>query len=402
MARLIRLIVPILAILLATQSLQARGETPPPAPPADDVLERFVVSRDCPLLLLPVELNGKKYQFALDTGATQSVYDSSLRSMLGPPIRTTDVSTPGGTATVALYKAPDAKLGRLHLPEGSPIAVADLQRLREITGEEIFGMIGMDFLAHHIFRIDPDRGEVVFLRVPGDDPGRRVPVALDDTDGGVPMIEVQFEGMKAAERFMVDTGFGGFDSGDLRPEAFDALDRQGKLKADGDSLSTTLSGTAREHKGALSEFSLGGYRHRHLVFDRGNVNFLGLNYWLRYVVTFDLPAGAMYLKKSARFDAPDLRDMGGMHLDLIAGRVHVHSVEKRSPAESVGIHPEDTIVRIQGENAECMQLQRLRRLLCVEGTTITLSVNRGKGERTVRLELRDWKKCSIPDGKQCK
>ena len=403
MPSLLRLTVPILAIVLSAPTLRAGGEPPPAAPAARDVLERFSFDRDCPLLLLPIELKGKKYRFALDTGASRSVYDSSLVPILGSSIETNEVGTPGGTTVVPLYHAPDAKLGRLTLPKDSPVAVADLHRLREVSGEEVYGLIGMDFLSHVVLRIDPDRGEIVFLRTTGSDPGRRLPVTLDnDEDGGIPFVEVHFDGMDAPERFSVDTGFGGFSSGDLRPETFDALVRQGKVKADRDCLCETLAGSSVEREGHLSEFALGGYRHAGLRFDRGVWNILGLNYVMRYVVTFDFPGRAMYLKKGAQFDAPDWLDMGGMRIDRIAGRVHVHSVERGGPAASAGIRPDDLILMAGGEKAESIRLQRLRRLLCTEGAKVSLVVRRGKDERTVQLELRDWRKNIAPDGKEGK
>ena len=53
------------------------------APPTDTnpVLESFDAFNDGDVLLLPIELDGQRYQFVLDTGASTSMYDASLSGL---------------------------------------------------------------------------------------------------------------------------------------------------------------------------------------------------------------------------------------------------------------------------------------------------------------------------------
>jgi hypothetical protein len=75
-----------LALALLAGRAPSSTDLPEQASDREAVLERFKLSRDSKILLLPVEVQGKKYSFVLDTGATTTVYDTSLRSILGDPV----------------------------------------------------------------------------------------------------------------------------------------------------------------------------------------------------------------------------------------------------------------------------------------------------------------------------
>jgi hypothetical protein len=81
-------------------------------------------------------LNGKVFLFALDTGASSCIYDSSLTSLLGEPMGTQEVNTSDGITPIPVFQPPDATLGGLSLRMGSPVIAADLRWMREGTGEE--------------------------------------------------------------------------------------------------------------------------------------------------------------------------------------------------------------------------------------------------------------------------
>jgi hypothetical protein len=198
------------------------------------VIERFKIAKDGTLVLLPVELKGKQYLFALDTGAVSCIYDSSLIPLLGAPIRTEEVETSDGGTRIQFFQPPDAKLGRSSLWTGFPVVAHDLRRLREGSGEEVYGFIGMDFLAKHVVRIDTDRSEVVFLRSAGPDAGRPLPMTFESN---IPYVQVHISGLDEPQLFMVDTGCSpGGGTGLMRGNLFDSLAVQGKIKPIGGTL----------------------------------------------------------------------------------------------------------------------------------------------------------------------
>jgi len=306
----------------------ACGEAQPlgEKPATEVVIERFQIAKGEALLLLPVELKGKKFFFALDTGAASCVYDSSLIPLLGEPIRTEEVATSDGTTRVQFFQPPDAKLGGLSLRAGRPVVVADLRQLREGSGQEIYGLIGMDFLAKHVVRIDPDLGEVVFLQSAGFDPGRHLPMTIENN---VPYVRAKISGVDEPQLFLVDTGCSpGGGTGLMRVATFDALAKQGKIKFVGETQALSLSGMTIRRRGMVTEISLADHRHADLIFSASLRNILGMNYWSRYVATLDFPCGAIYLKSGSRYDKPDTQDMSGLALVRVNGQTLVLSVEE--------------------------------------------------------------------------
>lgn len=356
-----------------------------PAP--EDVIERFKLAIGEPLLLVPVQLKGKTYQFALDTGSSNGVFDSSLAPLLGDPIATQDLRTTDGVTRVPAFRSPDAKLGGLSLRTGEPVVAADLRGLREGLGMEVYGLVGMDFLGRNVFRVDSDRGEVVFLRSPGADPGRRLAVTLENK---VPHVRVQLSGLAEPQSFLVDTGCApGGGTGLMRADAFDALGGRGRLSPIDTALATSLASQSVRRRGRVAEVELGGHRHSGLIFSTSQMNVLGVNYWSRYVATFDFVGGAVYLKKSSRFDQPDTHDLSGLSVVRVGGRTVVVAVDDGTPAARAGIRIQDVILKVNGTNAGYMTLTAVRRLLAVKGAKVTLVLTRGGEERAMSVTLPD-------------
>lgn len=377
----------VLSLAAALTASTAGRADPPREAPAETVVERFALPKSGVLLIVPVEIKGKTYPFALDTGCSGCVFDASLTPLLGEPVSTQDVKTTDGVVRLPLYASPDAKLGGLSLKTGSPVVTTDFKRLREGLGEEVYGLVGMDVLSKHVFRVDPDRREVVFLRGVGAAAGDRLVVTLKNN---VPFVEVKIPGLAAAEPFMVDTGASsGGGSGLMRAETFDTLLKQDKVKAIDTALGSSLSGNSVRRRGRVAEFDLGGHRHPGLIFATSGGNYLGLNYWSRYVTTFDFPGGAIYLKKGARYDQADVHDLSGLTVIRLAGRTTVVAVEADSPAAKAGIRPQDVIVKVNGASADEMGLTAVRRLLATKGTKVAVTVARGSQSLEASLALAD-------------
>jgi S1-C subfamily serine protease len=140
----------------------------------------------------------------------------------------------------------------------------------------------------------------------------------------------------------------------------------------------------------VQEVSLAGNRHADLLFDESSISALGLNFWIRYVVTIDFPGRAMYLKKSNRFNQPDVEDASGLTILRKSGKTIVRMVREGSPASAVDVRPGDVIQSIDGVNVDKLSLNALRMRLCEEGKTVRLVASRDSKEREFALSLRDW------------
>src|SRR5207244_9513809 len=174
----------------------------------------------------PVTFQQWTYSFGLDTGSSMSAFDTSMRSIVGESLVEVTAQSPENT-TVNIYKTPRASLGRLQLQEGAPAALVDLSRFSSLTGYDISGYIGMDFLVGHVVQINFDQGRVYFLRSPGEDPGVAVPLIIEDEDNPVPAVEVTVANSRT-ERFQLDTGFYGF--GYIRKDLCIGLARNKSLR----------------------------------------------------------------------------------------------------------------------------------------------------------------------------
>jgi hypothetical protein len=354
--------------------------------PPELVLARFPVANDGDALLLPVELGGTRHAFWLNSGATHCAYDSSLRSLLGDPIGRETVTTIDETASVDLFNPPDAKLGKSSLRSRSKAFTLDLLDIREVSGHDIRGVVGMEFLGKCVFRLDPDRGEIVFLRTAGTDSGERVPVRFADS---LPCVEASIAGIESPQLLQVVTGFTG--EGSICQDAFDFLLNAGRITDVYDTKSMSILGERVRKTGRLEWISVGANRLRDLHFDRGSAprGLLGLEYWLRYVVTFDFPNNCLYLKPSKRFGEPSLQDKSGLQIIRRVGRTVVKSVRKGSVAERAGLQPLDNIEKIGSVDAEKERLYRLRLLLSAKNTKVELTVRRKDQELHFNLDLGD-------------
>jgi hypothetical protein len=349
------------------------------------IVEEFDVAKDGDDLLLPVRFRDKTYLFVLDTGASFTAYDLSLRPLLGKPIKTMKVTAFGKNVPLEFFQSPHASVGKLSIHTSVPVATVDFKRWREISGTEIYGVLGMDFLRHQIVHIDRDLGKVLFLKggraYPGDS------VTFFYSDDGTPEIELNLQSSKK-EWFSIDTGDGGMGSGGLSSNVFQSLIKGKDLELlKMDAFHSNLSGTSRIETGIARQVKLGPFTHRNLVFCEEGSNVLGLNYWSRYVATFDFPAQKAYLKEGREYNLPDEINRSGLHILRIDGRTCVHSVDKDSPASAKGIAAEDVIVKFDGKSPDQISMFSLRRLLSSPGKSVHIVIRRGKEERELTLEL---------------
>jgi hypothetical protein len=357
--------------------------------PADLVLESFDVFNDGDALLLPVDLNGKRYLFLLDTGATATCYDSSLAEQLGQAQEQARFMTPTGERQVPLYRSPNATAGKLELHTNSPVACVDMKPCREVSGHAIYGVVGMDVLRRHIIRLDFERGKVEFLRAVGDQPGVEVDLQMGQ---GAPIVEIGCAGSRAKHPCLIDTGLSGMCSCDLDLDILQELEAKNAARKVGEGHAVTLDGDRREPIYQVQAVSLGGKEVvNNAYFGTAKHNLLGLSCWHRFIVTLDFPNKRMYLKDTAHTEEADARNQSGLHILRREARTIVEFVDRDSAGERYGVQAHDVLVKIDEMNADDLRLYTLRRLLAVPGKTVTLTLRRGEVEivRQVTLSMDD-------------
>lgn len=356
-------------------------------------LAEFEISADDTVIVLPVLLQGRVYDFVFDTGMPGILYDTSLRPLLGPVRRRVSVPTPHGSTMLNLFDAPEAYVGSLSLQTQKAVACADLKELRQAMGRDIHGIVGMSFLKDRVVEINFDENRVAFLLSADNVEGERVSLDMIPR-ANLPLVEVDVEGM-GSRRFMIDTGAA--DWIQLSGEDFDSLVASGALEVLGTSRYLDLSGKSETRYGVVKSFTLGVFHHSDLRVERlaaSRPNTLGIEYLKRYNLVFDFPKRALYLSKSKAFDRTDLFNRSGLHILRKDGRVMIEVVDEKSPAARAGIQPNDTLLKLDGIEASSASMHSLRLRLRSNDRNMMLTVQRGEKLLEVPLELHDGKEAA--------
>jgi hypothetical protein len=363
--------------------LTSRGD-PKPAVEDANVLARFPVAADGDALLLPVTFKGKTYRFLLDTGATCNFFDPSLP--VGGAGEAGTLETPAGVTRTLNIAAPEATLGKFSLRTREPATVLDLARIRQVSGSDIRGVVGMAFLRQHVVRLDMDKGEVLFLksaRPAGTDSGEAFPLAYER---GSPVVNADLAGWGRAW-FCVDTGDVGRATGNLAGPLLDGLVKTGTVEVVGRSLYESAGGTTVERISRAKSLRLGEITISGALFGESQLLSLGLGFLSRFVVTFDFPNDTLYLKKGKRFGQPDCHDRSGLHILRKDGKTVVDSLDKGSPAEAAGFKAGDILVQVGAARAEQTSMFQLRGLFATDAKALQVTVRRGDKDTLLTLDL---------------
>lgn len=313
--------------------------------------------------------------FLLDTGAANSAIDVSLKSSQWKSKGIARLRTPAGIHEVETFAWPDAAMGEHKLKTNRPVSGLDLMPIRHASGEEIYGVIGMDVLRSYRVQIDFDRGSLRLLKsLPVESEELGEPVPMEFTDDGCPCIPI-LVGDKTRERIQIDTGA---HASALESELFDRLAEQKLIRRGAPFASVTASGELRGDAGRLGVLSLGPFKHKNLRFERVNASAFGLRYLSRYRITLDFPGQAAYFKPGARFNEPDPAATSGMTLVRIDGKTLINSVMNGGPAGAAGLKPNDEILKINGKNIADYDFFAIRQALTSQiGRKVQISIRRG-------------------------
>jgi hypothetical protein len=358
------------------------------AEPSHDggVLERFTISGDGDPLIVPVTIKGRQYPFMVDTGASRTIYDTSLRHLLGSSRGRVNLKGVRGEASLERFGPPDAFVGSLPLPRIEPIYAADLSGFRESSELEVRGMLGMDFLKHHIMRIDFDAHTLTFDRSIGSEPGLSLPLHSNEmTDR--PYVDAYVSGCDLPHPFQVDTGALGVD-GLLAENLYERLSRFGKVARLGQVWSLSHGHEGNVDYGKLACLKLGSFEHCGLAIEPARLCCLGLSFLSRYQVTFDFPAACLYLRKGEQFHRPTSINRSGLLLRRISGKLVVTDVQAKSPAAEAGIKVDDEILSIAGQSAKKTRKPKLGNLLSEASQPVSVELKRFGSIKRVWLALK--------------
>lgn len=389
-----RFVATVLLICAAPRLLIA--EEPSPGVDPSLIIEQFDIYNDGDLLLVPVTAFGKTRLFAFDTGCSLTVYDKSLRPLLGEPLKSAEWSTPGGHASAELFDSPATFLGKRSLNADKPVACFDLSELNRVSGHRMEGLLGMSMLSNHVIHISSDEGKLSILKRAPPDAGEEFKLSWWK---GIPVLEAEIVGF-GGECFQLDTGFARRD-GCLVPHLMDELQDTALAEVlDSEVRACDLSGIVDVSLFCVKELRLGSHCLRdlrmvtHAATGRARApSVLGLAFLLRFNVTFDFPNGALYLKKSKRFNHSELPDLSGIMFVSGGTGTVVDDVQDDSPAANAGIRVNDVVLKVGEQDASGTRQFKLYEEFTVPGRTVHVSLLRDGEiiETNVKLPLEEEK-----------
>jgi hypothetical protein len=356
----------------------------------EESVEEFDVFNDGDFLIVPVRLDGKTYSFVVDTGCMTTFVDVSLVS--GTPLGEKEITGAGGRGTtkVKFYPAPMLQIGKIAWRSHEPVAAGDLTQLRQLSGHDVYGLLGMDFLRRYAVHIDFDRGKLRLLRSPAKIAGRTMPIFFADRKMTRPCVVADLPGW-GPEQFLIDTGDVG--EANLRQELFHALAREGVVKGLTRAKTFTFAGIGKCYSGVVHKFGLAGTLHPEMALGESHFpqSDLGLFFWRRYNLVFDFPEHTMTIRESHWFDDHFPYDFSGMRFRRRDGRTVIDEVEKGSPAALLGLKRGDVLVRVAGMDAAGSRFRSISGVLAQRGDKIEIQYRRGAQQKETVMLLESWK-----------
>lgn len=245
------------------------------------------------LASLPVRVNGSKpLAFTLDSGARHTVVDSATAVRLGLKIQSEDHAGGAGAGTVWQGHGPslDVSVGPAHVTVPDPWIIA-LDKTG--TALRMDGLLGEDFLARYVVRIDPVlRTFAVFepdsFRYSGG--GTAIPLAVVENRLFVDVELSLSNGIREIHRLRVDTG-----SEDAAGDTLVRHSPERRKSRQGVGLGQPYV----DDSGVFESVKIGPYVIRHSWGAAAQPPSVGMEILRRFTLTFDVPHGLLHLEPNA-------------------------------------------------------------------------------------------------------
>ncbi len=360
---------------------------------------------------LEARVNGSRpLHFLLDTAAGACVLNRAIADELKLPIANEFDQANAGAGDQPTHIAIVPRVNiefsgiTLDLPQ---IPALSLDEVARSFGAFMDGILGHEFLAQYVVRIDFDDRELTLY-----DPksfsytgsGTVLPIEMRQ---GIPIVKARFglPGRNPIEgEFLVDAPYRGvveFATPFIRRH--DLLTAARKLTPRLiPGIGVGVGGPGPRDEGRIEWIELGPYRMKLPVaafaeakagaFGRTDIaGIIGDELLRRFTVTLDCSRGQMILEPGRQFHDPFDYDASGLAV-YTAGPPHrelvVVRVVEDSPAAEAGIRKDDRVLGFDGTPAANLTLWSLRAALRKVDTDHTFRLQRGETQLTVRLRTR--------------
>jgi hypothetical protein len=330
--------------------------------------------------------------FIFDTGCGGASLDSATASHFGlvPRESTYFVRGIAGKCPQRLVEGSRISLGGITLDSIS-LQVSDYDLLSSIYGEKIDGIIGYSFFSRYLVNVDYDSSKMdVYTKGPIRYPGGGF--LLRPRVFGLPMLEGRLDDARNINsRFYFDTGAGLcllFSSNFTADSAVFSPKRKKPVHTQG----AGLGGKTAMQLTTLRTFSLGPFHFRQIptyIFDDDYDvtsypqlgGLIGNDLLRRFNLILNYPRSEIYILPNASYHQPFDYSYSGVFIALIDGKVMVTDVMQNSPAEKAGLKEGDTILEINGDKQQNIQVYQ--NLLRTIGPKVKVLVRHSTGEMSL-------------------
>ena len=347
------------------------------------------------MILVKGNINGsaKEYRFIFDTAALTMIdKETATELRLARDVEVKANDSAGGTKTAHL-----TKLGRLTIGDitvtNTAAVIMDMTKIRQMTGIEVDGIIGSNFLRFFTVKIDYQRQQV---SLSGDlSPLKAVPgaslVKFEQSmkQGFAPMVEAA-SGDVSFKAF-IDTGLTYPLS--LPLSIVKKADKESVIEGKGLMGGGFLENNKKEVLTRLNSFRMGSSSEFGRIVANGtegkDVALIGKEFLSRFVVTLNYPAGEMLLVPVSGVKGDDNMFTAGIGVMRDAnGKFLVSGVWSGSPADKAGVAANDEIVMVNGKGAASYTLGEMRAILKTNDgkDAVDLAIKNAGGERNLTIK----------------
>ncbi|MCX6835341.1 MAG: aspartyl protease family protein, partial [candidate division Zixibacteria bacterium] len=310
-------------------------------------------------LFIPVNTGGKERPWVLDTGASMTVLNRAFAEELGLELEgSMKGREAGGVAEATFTKLPPFRIANIQF-QGQTVAVIDMSDLIRLLGVEIVGVLGYDFLARYVTKVDfadelvsfyaPEKFEYTGI-------GNTIDIHIQNSLFEVPAI---LDGVHSGT-WLFDLGAGGtfLDGCYALREGY--ANRKGKLGMGHGAtkvfqnksvLCDSLQFAGFTVYKPEIDFSYGG---SDTVFTADQIGVLGNSIFRNFVIYVDYSGERLIVEKGGKFNQPWAEDHSGLQIAWTPDRtgVEVVYVSPDSPADKAGFAKGDLVRSINGINVK--------------------------------------------------
>ena len=363
---------------------------------------RIPIEEDDGHIFLQVRINDSKpVWFGLDTGATHSLIDRRYAESLGLKSESTrPIEGAGGWERASIFKGVSIKLPGANL-NNQTLWGLSLDPIAAANAHEMAGILGYDLFKYFVVDID-HAAKLMNLYEPSGyqyrGAGQTIPLNIQDDGAIYVQARVQTPGGNTLTgEFVIDTG--GTQTLLLATafvEEHRLLDSMGKTLPVGGG---GVGGAIQMVMGRMKSLELGriaipnplvGLTKVGEIADMGKAGNIGGGFLRRFRVIFDYSRSRMILEPNARLTEPDEFDMSGaavMSEPPDFKIIKVVRVRPNSAAMNAGLKPEDVILAVDGQSADSLGVNKLRRLFRVEHECL-LRIRRGENTLEIGMKLK--------------